>query len=64
MFKSLVIENSLIKANIADIGNTSIKLDKDIVKPKTINYFMTCPISRASETMAKCSIAKSSLAAK
>ena len=59
--KLLVIENSLIKANIADIGNTSIKLDKDIVKPKIINYFMTCPISRASETMAKCSITKNSL---
>jgi len=62
--KSLVIENSLIKANIADIGNTSIKLDKDIVKPKTINYFMTCPISRASETMAKCSITKNGLTLK
>jgi NADH-quinone oxidoreductase subunit G len=62
--KSLVIENSLIKASIADIGNTSIKLDKDIVKPTTINYFMTCPISRASETMAKCSITKNGLTLK
>ncbi|MGY8975289.1 MAG: hypothetical protein ACKVHD_03315, partial [Alphaproteobacteria bacterium] len=26
--------------------------------------FMTCPISRASETMAKCSISKSSLVKK
>ena len=62
--KLLVIENSLIKGSVADIGNTSTKLAKDLITPKSINYFMTCPISRASETMAKCSIAKSSLAAK
>ena len=62
--KLLVIENSLIKGSVADIGNTSTKLVKDLITPKSINYFMTCPISRASETMAKCSIAKSSLAAK
>ena len=29
-----------------------------------INYFMTCPISRASETMAKCSISKSEMVKK
>ena len=62
--KLLVIENSLIKGSISDIGDTSIKLAKNLITPKNINYFMTCPISRASETMAKCSIAKSSLAAK
>ena len=62
--KLLVIENSLIKGSLADIGNTSTKLAKDLITPKSINYFMTCPISRASETMAKCSIAKSSLASK
>ena len=60
----LVIENSLIKGGITDIGDTSIKLTKDNLKPKDINYFMTCPISRASETMAKCSISKSSLVKK
>ena len=62
--KLLVIENSLIKGSITDIGDTSTKLAKNLITPKNINYFMTCPISRASETMAKCSIAKSSLAAK
>ena len=62
--KLLVIENSLIKGSVTDIGNTSTKLAKNLITPKSINYFMTCPISRASETMAKCSIAKSSLAAK
>ena len=62
--KSLVSEDSLIKANISDIGNLDIKLKKDNINPLKINYFMTCPISRASETMAKCSIAKNSRAAK
>jgi NADH-quinone oxidoreductase subunit G len=62
--KLLVIENSLIKGSVTDIGDTSTKLAKNLITPKNINYFMTCPISRASETMAKCSIAKSSLAAK
>ena len=62
--KSLVSEDSLIKANISDIGNLDIKLKKDNINPLKINYFMTCPISRASETMAKCSIAKNSGGAK
>jgi NADH-quinone oxidoreductase subunit G len=62
--KSLVSEDSLIKANISDIGNLDIKLKKDNINPLKINYFMTCPISRASQTMAKCSIAKNSRGAK
>jgi len=33
-------------------------LDKDPIIFNDLNYFMTCPISRASETMAKCIIAK------
>ncbi len=62
--KSLIIENSLIQGGYDDIGNVSIKLLNDILKPKKINYFMTCPISRASETMAKCSISKSEMVKK
>jgi len=62
--KSLIIENSLIQGDFNDIGNASIKLLNDILKPKKINYFMTCPISRASETMAKCSISKSEMVRK
>ena len=62
--KSLIIENSLIQGGFDDIGNVSIKLLNDILKPKKINYFMTCPISRASETMAKCSISKSEMVKK
>ena len=62
--KSLIIENSLIQGGFDDIGNVSIKLLNDILKPKKINYFMTCPISRASETMAKCAISKSEMVKK
>ena len=59
--KKLIIENSLIKANTNDIGDIKIKLNNSKIHPLKINYFMTCPISRSSETMAKCSIAKSKL---
>jgi NADH-quinone oxidoreductase subunit G len=59
--KSFTEENSLIKADIVDVGKITAKLTNDKICPKEINYFMTCPISRSSETMAKCSIAKSKL---
>ena len=51
-------EDNLIKADIIDIGDINIALDKDPIIFNDLNYFMTCPISRASETMAKCIIAK------
>ena len=54
----LVKEDNLIKADIIDIGDINIPLDKDPIIFNDLNYFMTCPISRASETMAKCIIAK------
>ena len=62
--KNFIYENSLIKAETNDIGDTKIKLNNSKIHPLEINYFMTCPISRSSETMAKCSIAKSKLGMK
>ena len=59
--KNFVIENSLLKAETTDIGDIKVKLKNASIKPLKMNYFMTCPISRSSETMAKCSIAKSKL---
>ncbi len=59
--KNFVIENSLLKSETSDIGDTKVKLNNVSIKPLKMNYFMTCPISRSSETMAKCSIAKSKL---
>ena len=59
--KNFVIENSLLKAEMTDIGDIKVKLKNASIKPLKMNYFMTCPISRSSETMAKCSIAKSKL---
>ena len=59
--KSFNIENSLIKSEPTDIGDTSVKLNNSKIQPKNINYFMTCPISRSSETMAKCTISKNKL---
>ena len=59
--KNFVIENSLLKAEMSEIGDTKVKLNNASIKPLKMNYFMTCPISRSSETMAKCSIAKSKL---
>ncbi len=46
---------------MTDIGDIKVKLKNASIKPLKMNYFMTCPISRSSETMAKCSIAKSKL---
>jgi len=55
------MENSLIKSDTSDIGDISVKLNNSKIEPTNINYFMTCPISRSSETMAKCTISKSKL---
>ena len=54
----LVKEDNLIKAGLNDIGDIKIPLDNDPIIYNDLNYFMTCPISRASETMAKCIISK------
>ena len=59
--KNFVIENSLLKSETSDIGDTKVKLNNASIKPLKMNYFMTCPISRSSETMAKCSITKSKM---
>ena len=59
--KNFNIENSIIKSDTNDIGDTSVKLSSSKIEPTNINYFMTCPISRSSETMAKCTISKSKL---
>jgi len=59
--KNLVKEDYIIKSETYDIGDTNIKLNNSNIKPLEINYFMTCPISRSSETMAKCTIAKNKL---
>ena len=56
--KDLISENCLIKGEINNIGDHKVALNKDPIVFEDINYFMSCPISRASATMAKCVIAK------
>ena len=52
--KNLVIDDFIIKAENNDIGDHKIALSKEPITFEKLNYFMSCNISRASETMAKC----------
>ncbi|MBT36103.1 MAG: NADH-quinone oxidoreductase subunit G, partial [Rickettsiales bacterium] len=54
----LIIENFLIKAENNDIGDHKASLLKEEITNEKLNFFMSCNISRASETMAKCIIAQ------
>tara|TARA_B100000686_G_scaffold353632_1_gene460029 strand:+ start:5144 stop:7192 length:2049 start_codon:yes stop_codon:yes gene_type:complete len=56
--KNLINENYLLRAEINNIGDHKMALTKDSISFEKINYFMSCPISRASETMANCILAK------
>ncbi len=56
--KNLINENYLLRAEINNIGDHKKALNKDPIVYEDINYFMSCPISRASETMANCVLAK------
>ena len=46
----------MITGNTSKIGNSSLKITNKNICPRDMNYYMTCPISRSSETMAKCTI--------
>ena len=50
----LTKENYVITGNTSKIGNSSLKITNKNICPRDMNYYMTCPISRSSETMAKC----------
>ncbi|MBF87424.1 MAG: NADH-quinone oxidoreductase subunit G [Pelagibacterales bacterium] len=52
----LTTENFLIKAENNDIGDPKTSLLKEEITNEKLNFFMSCNISRASETMAKCII--------
>ena len=52
----LTKENYVITGNTSKIGNSSLKITNKNICPRDMNYYMTCPISRSSETMAKCTI--------
>ena len=54
----LTTENFLIKAENNDIGDPKTSLLKEEITNEKLNFFMSCNISRASETMAKCIIAQ------
>ena len=47
----------MLKAETVHINPYGFReYDARWIYPKDINYYMTCPISRSSETMAKCTI--------
>ena len=52
----LTVENYVINGCLSNIGDPDLKISNHDINPIDINYYMTCPISRFSETMAKCSM--------
>ena len=48
------IEYSLIKGELNSGRNLKQKISREKITPINLNYYSSCPISRASETMAKC----------